>query len=184
VTEARGRLLEEADARGGDEGDVVDGRRGDPHGVRVPPDLEPVGAVHHLIRRALVALARRRHRRGGGDEQRRGDGEQAATPRHALALLACAAATGAGLGWGLALDLRPCGWGLAVINTLLCPRHRSQDACGAGASTSLAFECLAIVRDLGVLLDSTGVRLAAEARRKHPVLLVSESFFFLLLGLV
>jgi hypothetical protein len=31
-------------------------------------------------------------------------------------LLACAAATGAGLGWGLALDLRPCGWGSAVIN--------------------------------------------------------------------
>jgi hypothetical protein len=32
-----------------------------------------------------------------------------------------------------------------------------------------------------LLLESAGVRLAAEARRKHPVLVVSERFFFLLL---
>jgi hypothetical protein len=40
---------------------------------------------------------------------------------------------------------------------------------------------LAIVPDLGVLLESTGVRLAAEARRKHTALLVSEIFFSSLL---
>lgn len=58
-------LLEEAGAGGGDEGDVLDGGGGSPHGVAVPPDLEPVGVVHHLVRRALDALARRRHGRGG-----------------------------------------------------------------------------------------------------------------------
>ena len=97
-------------ARGGD-GDVLDGGGGDPHGVRVPPDLEPIGAVHHLVRRALDALARRRHRdRRGDGEQRGGAGDEdeqpAAPARHALLhSLARAAAADAGSGpavwfWG------------------------------------------------------------------------------------
>ena len=96
-----------------------------------------------------------------------------ALPALLLLLLMDGRMEGLGVGWGVdvwcSISVRA-----AAINTLLCP---AQDARGAGASTSLVFERLATVRDLGVLLESTDVRLAAETRRKHPVLLVSEIFF-------
>jgi hypothetical protein len=96
-----------------------------------------------------------------------------ALPALLLLLLMDGRMEGLGVGWGVdvwcSISVRA-----AAINTLLCP---AQDARGAGASTSLVFERLATVRDLGVLLESTDARLAAETRRKHPVLLVSEIFF-------